>query len=80
MGLRIDKGKAKAIIFETEPEPEGTIKYSYIMEMMNSIANELRKDRSNMYKLIPTGWYFDVNIIYYMGSLFVSGHKLILQN
>ena len=44
MGLRIDKGKAKAIIFETEPEPEGTIKYSYIMEMMNSIANELRKD------------------------------------
>ena len=44
MGLRIDKGKAKAIIPETEPEPEEMIKYSYIMEMMNSIANELRKD------------------------------------
>ena len=44
MGLRIDKEKAKAIIFETELEPEETIKYSYIMEMMNSIANELRKD------------------------------------
>ena len=44
MGLRIDKGKAKAITFETEPETEETIKYSYIMEMMNSIANELRKD------------------------------------
>ena len=44
MGPRIDKGKAKAIIFETEPEPEEPIKYSHIMEMMNSIANELRKD------------------------------------
>ena len=44
MGPRIDKGKAKAIIFETEPEPEELINYSHIMEMMNSIANELRKD------------------------------------
>ena len=31
-------------------------------------------DRANMYKVIPTGWYFDVNIWCYMGSLAVSAH------
>ena len=30
--------------------------------------------RSNMYKVIPTGWYFDVNIWCYMGSLVMSAH------
>ena len=44
MGLRTDKGKVRAIIFETEPEPEEPLKYSHVMEMMSSIANELRKD------------------------------------
>jgi hypothetical protein len=31
--------------------------------------------RSNMYKVIPTGWYFDVNSWCYMGSLVMSAHK-----
>ena len=44
MGLTTDKGKARAIIFETEPEPEEPLKYSHVMEMMSSIANKLRKD------------------------------------
>src|SRR5271163_4695104 len=34
----------------------------------------LSYDTSNMYKVIPTGWYFDVNIWCYMGSLAVSAH------